>query len=101
MQSVACKPWARVSKIELKMCSAEKKAQPRFSMLDSVLKPLTATFVMYLTLLFLRRNLLYDMRSVWILVGTGLVVYLAVIFALFGYAFVEDVKKAINSFFKK
>lgn len=72
-----------------------------FSLLDSVLKPLVATFVMMLTLLFLRRYLPYELTSIWILIGTGGVVYLSVIFALFGYAFVEDVKKTFSAFFKK
>lgn len=72
-----------------------------FSLLDSVLKPLIATFVMMLTLLFLRRYLSYELTSIWILMGTGGVVYVSVIFALFGYSFVEDVKKTFSAFFKK
>lgn len=72
-----------------------------FSLMESALKPLVATFVMYLTLLFLRRALPIELGSVWIMIGTGAVVYLSVIFALFGYGFIQDVKKTLSAFFKK
>jgi len=73
----------------------------RFSLSESVIKPLIATFVMFLTLIYLRRVLPYSMSSVWIIMGAGLVVYLLTTFALFGYGFLQDVKKTYSAFVKK
>lgn len=73
----------------------------KFSLGESVVKPLAATFVMFLSLLFLRKVLSVELMSVWIMIGTGSVIYVSVIFALFGLSFLEDVKKTFSAFFKK
>lgn len=73
----------------------------KFSLGESVVKPLAATFVMFLSLLFLRKVLSVELMSVWIMIGTGSVIYVSVIFALFGLTFLEDVKKTFSAFFKK
>ncbi|MBL7036486.1 oligosaccharide flippase family protein [Candidatus Microgenomates bacterium] len=72
-----------------------------FSLMESVLKPLLAAFVMMLPLIFLRRALPASLGSVWILVATGAIIYLSVIFALYGLGFIEDVKNTFSAFFKK
>lgn len=77
------------------------KRYVNFSLTQSTLKPLLASFVMGITLLVLRRYLPMDLYSVGVLTVTGIVSYSATALALYGATLVEDVKKVFANIFRR
>jgi O-antigen/teichoic acid export membrane protein len=69
------------------------KRYVNFSLMDSTLKPLFASFIMGVSLLSIRHFLPVNYYSIFILVVVGAVTYIASIFAFVGLTLVEDVKK--------
>jgi O-antigen/teichoic acid export membrane protein len=67
-----------------------------FSLSESTLKPLLASFVMGVTLFVLRRFLPVNLYSIFILTIVGMVTYFASIFALVGMSIVTDVKRVVG-----
>lgn len=73
----------------------------KFSLADSALKPLLASFVMGVVLIVLRRFLAWNFYSLAMLIVIGIVTYFATTLALIGATLVEDVKKVSGQIFKK
>lgn len=74
------------------------KKYVNFSLSQSVVKPLMATFVMSMTLLVLRNFIASDLESLLILIVIGIVSYASAIFALVGASLFDDVKKVFTNF---
>ncbi|HJX59030.1 MAG TPA: oligosaccharide flippase family protein [Patescibacteria group bacterium] len=72
-----------------------------FSLSQSALKPLLASAVMGGTLLFLRRILPVSTSSVFIMVATGVAVYMVAIYILVGISIKEDVQKGFKTLLGK
>ncbi len=70
-----------------------------WSIMNSVIKPLTASVVMGVVLFSIRNILPYNLSSMIILIIIGVIVYALTIYLLVGYTLKEDVKKVIASFF--
>jgi O-antigen/teichoic acid export membrane protein len=69
------------------------KKYVNFSLIDSTLKPLLASFIMGVVLLTLRHFLPVNLYSIFILGIVGAITYAASIFAFVGMTLIEDVKK--------
>jgi O-antigen/teichoic acid export membrane protein len=69
------------------------KRYVNFSLMDSTLKPLFASFIMGVALLAIRHFLPVNLYSIFIMVVVGAVTYAASIFAFVGLSLIEDVKK--------
>ena len=72
-----------------------------FSLVSSAIKPLVATLIMSLVLVFLRRSLPINLTTVWLLALSGVLIYLIATFSLYGNSFLDDVKKTTRTFFNK
>lgn len=72
-----------------------------FSLVDSALKPFLVSLAMGAILIVLRSILPTSFYSIWILVVTGAVSYVAMMLLLLGVSLVEDVKKSFSTFFSK
>ncbi len=77
------------------------KRYVNFSLIDSTLKPLLASLVMGVVVFFLRNALPVSATSLLVLVATGAVTYISVIFALIGATLIEDAKKGFKNIFSK
>ncbi|MEJ2348135.1 MAG: hypothetical protein P8Y17_02995, partial [Patescibacteria group bacterium] len=73
----------------------------RFSFRESVFGPGLAALVMASVLLIMRSYLSYSIYTVWILTGSGIVIYSLVIYFILGSSIVEDTKKSLKVFFSK
>jgi PST family polysaccharide transporter len=77
------------------------RRQVKFSLVDGIVQPALATFVMGGILLLIRRILSINFYSVWILVGTGVISYSLTIYLLVGPSIIDDVKKAFKNLSRK
>jgi O-antigen/teichoic acid export membrane protein len=68
-----------------------------FSLIDSVIKPLSASLVMGVVLLIIRKLLPVSLYSVWILLALGIAVYGFSIYSIVGPTIVDDVKKSFKT----
>lgn len=73
----------------------------KFTLFNSVGAPAISTMVMGAVLLFIRRFLLVNLSTVWILGGLGVVVYMIAMYLLVGSAIFEDAKKGIRAMFSR
>ncbi|MFZ5932593.1 MAG: oligosaccharide flippase family protein [Patescibacteria group bacterium] len=73
----------------------------KFSILDSVVRPLSATSVMAIALLLLRGSLPVNLVSVWILIGVGVITYAFSTYLIVGVSIVSDFQRSFKSFFSK
>jgi len=69
------------------------KRYVNFSLTESTLKPLAASFVMGVVLLTLRKFLPVNLYSVFELSVVGIICYFASIFVLVGMSIIDDIKK--------
>lgn len=68
----------------------------RFSLTDAVVRPLAASAVMGISLVILRNFLPINIVSFGLLVGLGIVVYMASIYLMVGISIISDVKKILS-----
>jgi len=73
----------------------------KFSLTDSALKPFLASFIMFVSMILVRRLLVSNMTSLWILVGVGAFSYLVSVYILIGVSIVTDVKKSFKTIFNR
>jgi O-antigen/teichoic acid export membrane protein len=73
----------------------------RFSIWESIGKPLVSTVIMVLILFFIRNLLAVNILSVGILICMGFVIYFAVIYLLVGRAILNDAKRSYKAVFFK
>ncbi|MCH7730113.1 oligosaccharide flippase family protein [Patescibacteria group bacterium] len=72
-----------------------------FSLKDGVFKPALAAALMGVTLLFIRRLLPVNFMAVWVLVGTGILIYIISIYLTVGASIIDDVKKSFKTLFNR
>lgn len=77
------------------------KKYVNFSIFDSIIKPLMASLIMFVVLIFVKRLLAVDFYSVGILVLIGIITYAVSIVSMIGVSLIEDVKKSINTIFNR
>jgi O-antigen/teichoic acid export membrane protein len=72
-----------------------------FSVTDGALKPLFASAVMGAALYLVRYMLPYNVHAVWILIATGIIVYMLVSYYLYGVSILSDAKKSFKTLFNR
>ena len=77
------------------------KKYVNFSILDSMIKPLIASLIMFLSLVFIKRFLSVSFYSLGILTLTGVITYAVSIVSMIGVSLIDDAKKSFNTIFKK
>ena len=73
----------------------------KFSLLESVIRPLAASLVMAIALFFVRGFVPSSLTSVWFLIALGIAIYAVSIYLIIGVSIVSDVKRSISTFFSK
>jgi len=73
----------------------------KFSLIESAARPLAASAIMAIVLLLVRRGLPYNLTSLGILIGVGVVVYAISAYLIVGVSIVSDVKKGTKNLFSK
>lgn len=73
----------------------------KFSLLDSVFRPVFAAAIMGAPLLIVRKVLPINLFSVWILIGLGITIYTLTIYLIVGPSIVSDVKKGFRTLLSK
>jgi O-antigen/teichoic acid export membrane protein len=73
----------------------------KFSLAEAAVKPLVASANMAIVLLLVRSGLPYNLTSLGVLIGIGVVVYAISSYLLVGMSIVNDVKKGTKSLFSK
>jgi O-antigen/teichoic acid export membrane protein len=73
------------------------RRQVKFSLVDGILQPALATFIMAIVLLLVRKILPINLYSVGVIIGTGTVSYLMAIYLLVGQSIIDDARKAIRN----
>ncbi|MFC1625706.1 oligosaccharide flippase family protein [Patescibacteria group bacterium] len=73
----------------------------KFSLIEATIKPLLASFVMGGALLIVRGFLPVSLTSVFLMIGSGLIIYTAGIYLLVGVSIIDDAKKSFKTFFGK
>lgn len=68
-----------------------------FSLIESVIKPLFATFIMATVLLLLKTALPVSIYSVWFLMAAGIITYLVSVYVIVGSKILVDVKRGLNT----
>jgi len=69
----------------------------KFSLSDSVFRPLLATMIMGVSLLIVRKALPVSLVSVGVLIGLGVIIYALTIYLIVGSSIVSDVKKSFKA----
>ncbi|KKP48284.1 MAG: Polysaccharide biosynthesis protein [Candidatus Woesebacteria bacterium GW2011_GWA1_33_30] len=77
------------------------KKYVNFSISDSMIKPLMASIIMFVTLVFVRKFLDVSFYSLGILVLVGVISYSASIISMVGSSLLEDVKKSLKTIFNR
>jgi O-antigen/teichoic acid export membrane protein len=73
----------------------------RFSIWDSIGKPLAAAAIMVFVLFFVRNFLPVTLLSVGILISLGFVIYFTIIYILVGKSILNDAKRSYKAVFFK
>ena len=73
----------------------------RFSLIDGVFKPFTASLIMGVSLVFLRNLLPVSLYSVWVIIGAGIALYAFVIYFFIGSSIIDDAKRSFKALFSK
>jgi O-antigen/teichoic acid export membrane protein len=72
-----------------------------FSLKESALRPGIAALLMFVVLTIVRRFLLVDFTSVWILIIAGMSLYVLLMYLLSGPSLVRDVKVSVKTLFSR
>ncbi|MEJ2441733.1 MAG: oligosaccharide flippase family protein [Patescibacteria group bacterium] len=73
------------------------RRQVKFSLVDGILQPALATFIMAIVLVLVRKILPINLYSVGVIIGTGTVSYLMAIYLLVGQSIIDDARKAVRN----
>jgi len=73
----------------------------KFSLLDSAFKPALSAIFMGIVTFLIRRILPYNMKSVFLLVTIGMILYLGVSYILIGSSLITDIKKSFSTLLGK
>lgn len=73
----------------------------KFSLIDSALRPAIAALLMGIVVFGLKSFLPVNLTTVWILITTGLLVYMASTYLLIGASIITDAKKTFSNLFSK
>jgi O-antigen/teichoic acid export membrane protein len=76
------------------------KKYVNFSIYDSMIKPLIASLIMFLCLIFIKKYLAVNFYSVGILTLAGVITYGVSIVTMIGVSLIEDAKKSFKTIFK-
>ena len=77
------------------------KKYVNFSIFDSMVKPLIASLIMFLCLIFIKRYLAVNFYSIGILTLAGVITYAVSIVTMIGVSLIEDAKKSFNTIFNR
>jgi len=77
------------------------KKYVNFSIYDSIIKPLVASLIMFLVLIFLKKFLSVSFYSLGILTLAGVITYAVSIVSMIGVSLVEDAKKSFKTIFNR
>lgn len=72
-----------------------------FSIVNSALKPLLASLVMGVVILFLRNIIPANIHAVWIITAAGVIVYMLASYYLYGVSILDDAKKSFRTLYRR